>query len=358
MPRFSSSMPSTTSRWRSLAKMPFTNSIFSGAREIRSSNSSCDHRRPSRLISQSMGFMEVLRSRTHDLSQDDSDCPASIVGLQLMSEAGIMERQPKTSARVYPMRTMLSILLLAALALADEPQVHRDLAYAEPRNERQTLDVSATKEGKNHPIVFWIHGGGWQAGDKSDVQVKPQAFVDQGFVFVSTNYRLLPDASIKEMAGDVAEAIRWVRDHAQEYGGDPDKFFVMGHSAGAQLAALVCTDDRYLKAEGLSFSILKGCVPIDGDTYDVPMQIATVEQERKDAYRRKFGDEASQQALSPVTHVARGKRIPPFLILHVADHPETTAQSHRLVKALQESGVTARAYPAKHKNHGTINADL
>jgi hypothetical protein len=99
-------------------------------------------------------------------------------------------------------------------------------------------------------------------------------------------------------------------------------------------------------------------VPVDGDTYDVPMQIATVEQKRKDAYGRKFGDEASQKDLSPVTHVASGKGIPPFLILHVADHPETTAQSQRLAKALREVSVSARAYPAKGKNHGTINADL
>ena len=255
-------------------------------------------------------------------------------------------------------RYILTLLLLAAPVLADERRTHRDIPYVEPKNERQTLDVYAPREGKNHPIVFWIHGGGWQAGDKTDVQVKPQVFVDKGFVFVSTNYRLLPDASIKEMGGDVAKAIRWVHDHAQEYGGDPDTFFVIGHSAGAQLAALVCTDDRYLKAEGLSFSILKGCAPVDGDTYDVPMQIATVEQKRKDGYRRKFGDETSQRDLSPVTHVARGKGIPPVLILHVAGHPETTAQSQRLVKALQEAGVPARAYPAQGKNHGTINADL
>ena len=102
--------------------------------------------------------------------------------------------------RLTTVRNLLALLLLATPALADEPQVHRDIAYAEPKNERQTLDVYAPKEGKNHPIVFWIHGGGWQAGDKTDVQVKPQAFVDKGFVFVSTNYRLLPDASIKEMA--------------------------------------------------------------------------------------------------------------------------------------------------------------
>lgn len=229
---------------------------------------------------------------------------------------------------------------------------------SEPKNERQTLDVYAPTEGKKHPIIFWIHGGGWQAGDKTDVQIKPRAFVEKGFVFVSTNYRLLPTVTIKHMAGDIAEAIRWVYDHAGKYGGDPEGIFVTGHSAGAQLAALVCTDDRYLKQKGLSLSIIRGCVPVDGDTYDVPMQIRTVEQRRADRYRWKFGDEASQKDLSPVTHVAKGKGIPPFLILHVADHPETKAQSQRLAKALQEVGISARAFPAEGKNHTTINADL
>src|SRR5262249_44529456 len=161
-----------------------------------------------------------------------------------------------------------------------------------------------------------------------------------------------------QMAGDVAKAIRWTYDHARDFGGDPDTILVMGHSAGAQLAALVCTDERYLKAEGLSFAVIKGCVPVDGDTYDVPMQIKMEEKRRADIYRIKFGDEAMQKELSPVTHVARGKHIPPFLILHVADHPETRAQSQRLAKALQAAGVPAAAYPAAEKNHTTINADL
>jgi acetyl esterase/lipase len=236
--------------------------------------------------------------------------------------------------------------------------VQRDLPYAEPKNQRQALDVYAPTEGKNHPIIFWIHGGGWQAGDKTDVQVKPHAFVRKGFVLVSTNYRFVPKVTIKQMAGDIAKAIRWVHDHAQQFGGDPKRIVVMGHSAGAQLAALVSTDDRYLKAEGLSPSIIRGCVPVDGDTYDVPMQIRTVEQRRADRYRWKFGDEASQKDLSPVTHVAKGKRIPPFLILHVAEHPETKAQSQRLAKALEDAGISAKACPAEGKNHTTINADL
>ena len=252
----------------------------------------------------------------------------------------------------------LASLLVASAAFAAEPWVYRNLAYTKPKNERQTLDVYAPTQGKDHPVVVWVHGGGWQAGDKTDVQNKPRAFADKGFVFVSVNYRLLPKVTIRQMAGDVARAVRWTHDHARDWGGDPDTMIVMGHSAGAQLAALVCTDDRYLKAEKLSLSVIKGCVPVDGDTYDVPMQIRTVEKRRAERYRMKFGDAASQKDLSPVMHVAKGKGIPPFLILHVADHPETKAQSQRLARALQEAGVAARAYPAEGKNHTTINADL
>ncbi len=256
------------------------------------------------------------------------------------------------------MRTIVAFLLVATTAAADDSRSQRGLAYAEPKNDRQALDVYAPAEGKGRPIVFWIHGGGWQGGDKSEAHAKPRAFVDRGFVFVSTNYRLLPEATIKEMAGDVAKAIRWTRDHARENGGDPDAFIISGHSAGAQLAALVCTDERYRKAEGLSFSIIKGCIPVDGDTYDVPLQIATVEERRATAYKKKFGDEESQKNLSPITHVAKGKNIPPFLILHVAEHPETKLQSQRLARALEEAGVKARAFPAEGKNHGTINSEL
>ena len=130
------------------------------------------------------------------------------------------------------MKTLLlaaAVLLFASPALAADPAtdkaaapiVHRDIPYTEPKAEKQTLDVYAPPEGKNHPVVFWIHGGGWMLGDKADVQNKPQAFVDKGFVFVSTNYRLFPNVSIKTMAGDVAKAIRWTHDHAAEFGGDP-----------------------------------------------------------------------------------------------------------------------------------------
>jgi acetyl esterase/lipase len=259
------------------------------------------------------------------------------------------------------------LVVLAVMAEARAQEVKRDIPYAEAAHERQVLDVYSPKGAKNLPVVFWIHGGGWQGGDKTDVQVKPQAFTDKGFVFVSTNYRLLPAVDMATIVRDVAKSVRWVHDHVAEYGGDPERLFVMGHSAGAQLAALICTDDRYLKAEGLSLAIVKGCVPVDGDTYDVPAIIETAETRwrvhglprAKFGHREKFGnDPAKHRDFSAVTHVARGKGIPPFFILHVANHPDTTAQALRLGNVLKEAGIPVTVFGARETTHGKINADL
>jgi acetyl esterase/lipase len=261
------------------------------------------------------------------------------------------------------MRTFapLCLLLLASSCLAAELNVHRDLPYVEPKEERRTLDVYAPADAKDLPVLFWIHGGGWRQGDKRAVQQKPQAFVDGGFVFVSVNYRFVPQVTVKEMTGDIAKAIRWVHDHAGEYGGDGKTIFVAGHSAGAHLAALVCTDHRYLEAEGLSLSLLKGCIPVDTAVYDIRKQIesvAAVQPARAASYRSSFGDAKGQQDLSPVTHVVKDKSIPPFLILHVADRPDSKAQSVLLAKALEAAGVAAKVVAGEGKTHGTINSEL
>ena len=260
--------------------------------------------------------------------------------------------------------------VLIAVAILAEPRdqnVKGDIPYADPAHERQVLDVYSPTSAKNLPVVFWIHGGGWQTGDKKSVQIKPKVFMDKGCVFVSTNYRLLPSVDMATIVRDIAKSIRWVHDHIAEHGGDPQRLFIMGHSAGAQLAALVCTDDRYLKDEGLSLAIVKGCVPVDGDTYDVPAIIETVETRRrvhglpqaKYGHREKFGnDSVKHRDFSAVTHVAKGKGIPPFLILHVADHPDTTAQAQRLGNVLKDAGIPVTVFGAKESNHTKINANL
>jgi acetyl esterase/lipase len=259
------------------------------------------------------------------------------------------------------------LIAFAFLSVAQAQDVKRNIPYANPAHERQVLDVYSPPNAKNLPVVFWIHGGGWQQGDKSSVQMKPQVFMDKGFVFVSTNYRLLPSVDMGTIVRDVAKAVRWTHDHIAEYGGDPKRLLIMGHSAGAQLAALVCTDDRYLKAEGLSLAITKGCVPVDGDTFDVPAIIETAETRNKVhglpqpkfGHREKFGnDPAKHRDFSAVSHVAKDKSIPPFLILHVAEHPDTRAQAQRLGNVLKEAGIPVTVFGARETTHNKINADL
>jgi len=266
------------------------------------------------------------------------------------------------------MKYLPSLLVtLAILSEAQAQNVKMNIPYASPGHERQILDVYSTAGAKNLPVVFWIHGGGWQAGDKTSIQLKPQAFMDKGYVFVSTNYRLLPTVDMGTIIRDIAKSIHWVHDHIAEYGGDPQRLLVGGHSAGAQLAAIVSIDDRYLKAEGLSLSSIKACFPVDGDTYDVPAMIETAETRRrvhgqpqpKNGHREKFGNDPTlHKDFSAVTHVAKNKGIPPFFILYVAEHPDTTAQAQRLGTVLKEADVPVTLFGGRDTTHTKINADI
>ena len=264
-------------------------------------------------------------------------------------------------------RLSLLVIVFAFVPMAQAQIVKSNIPYGDPAIERQVLDVYSPENAKNLPVVFWIHGGGWQGGDKTLVQVKPKAFVDHRFVFVSTNYRLLPNVDMATIVRDVAKSLRWVHDHIAEHGGDPHQIIVMGHSAGAQLAALICTDERYLKAEGLSLAVIKGCVPVDGDTYDVPLMIEAGAAQRKKlgqadpkfGHYQKFGsDPVKHRDFSAVNHIARDKGISPFLLLHVADHPDTTAQARRLGSVLANSGIPTKVYGAEKTDHTKINENL
>lgn len=263
------------------------------------------------------------------------------------------------------MKTALAFLLL--LSVAQAQNLTSNIPYADPAHERQVLDIYAPDDAKDLPVVFWIHGGGWQTGDKTSVQIKPRVFAERGFVFVSTNYRLLPHVEMGVLIRDVAKSLGWVHKHIARHGGDTRRVFVMGHSAGAQLAALLCIDDRYLRAEGVPFDVLKGCVPVDGDTYDLPAIIMTAEIRQtvhglplpKYGHRVKFGNDPMKHIeFSAVTHVAKGKGIPPFLILHVAGHPDVTTQARRLGAVLKAAEIPARVFGARETTHNKLNANL
>jgi acetyl esterase/lipase len=258
------------------------------------------------------------------------------------------------------------LVAISSVAGAHAQQVTRDIPYA-TAHERQVLDVYAPAGAKNLPVVFWIHGGGWQSGDKTMVALKPKAFMDQGLVFVSIQHRLLPTVDMGAITRDVASALGWVHKNIAAHGGDPNRLLVMGHSSGGQLAALMCTDDRYAKAEGVSLTMIKGCVPVDADTFDIPAIIEMAETRARAhhlpmptyGHRQKFGDDpAKHRDFSAVTHVARNKGIPPFLILHIGGNPDTTAQARRMAAVLEAAGISAKVVNGREATHASLNDNI
>jgi acetyl esterase/lipase len=261
----------------------------------------------------------------------------------------------------------LPLLLLLLASAAQSQTIKKDIPYAGVDDPKRTLDIYAPADAKNLPVVFWIHGGGWETGDKADMKTKPKVFMEHGFIVVSTNYRLLPAVEMGTLIRDVSKSFHWMEDHIAEYGGDPKRILVAGHSAGAQLAAILCTDERYLKDEGISLDVVKGCVPVDGDTYDIPAIIEVGETrcrvhgmpQPKFGHRQKFGDDpAKHRDFSPVYHVAKDNGIPPFLLLHVAASADTSAQAFRFATVLKEAGIPVRTFGAKNTEHSKLNDDL
>ncbi len=148
----------------------------------------------------------------------------------------------------------------------------REIAYgADPK---QRIDLVVPAAATRAPLLLFIHGGAWMIGDKrSGVSVKAAHITGKGWAFASANYRLVPQATVESQAADIAAAIARLRADAAANGLDPERIVLMGHSAGAHLAALVGTDPRYLRAAGVPMSAVKGVILLDGAGYDIAAQM-------------------------------------------------------------------------------------
>jgi arylformamidase len=225
----------------------------------------------------------------------------------------------------------------------------------------QALDLWVP-EGKPAPLVLFVHGGGWKRGSKDNAgsRAMPGHMLAQGYAYASINYRLVPAATVEQQAADVAAALAHLLKRADELGIDRSRVVLTGHSAGAHLVALVGTDERYLKAAGLSFADLKGVMPNDGAAYDVPTQIAGAGPMMKDTYTQAFGtDPVRQKALSPFSHAA-APNAPAFLLLHV-QRKDGVAQNAALAEALRRAGtpVEIGSFPGEGlRGHAEINRKL
>ena len=253
------------------------------------------------------------------------------------------------------------VLFLGPSAAVGEWREVRDIQYVHRPGTPSyltSLDLYVPQTGAGFPVVVWVHGGGWHVGDKRNVGVKPQAFTDAGYLLVSVNYRLSPAVTHPAHVQDVAAAIAWIHQNIAEYGGDPSKLFLIGHSAGAHLVALVATDESYLSAHGLPLSAIAGVVCLDGAGYDIPAHMARGGLLSL-LYLQAFGREPEVwRQGSPVTHVAPGKGIPPFLIVYAGVRAMSREISLNFATALGDAGVRVELYHAADKDHEGVNRDL
>ena len=248
-------------------------------------------------------------------------------------------------------------------------EVKSDLAYAGTDNPRQKLDLFFAKKRaieKPLPLVVFIHGGGWQNGDKRSGLHRVAAFVESGeFVGASIGYRLSSEAIWPAQIHDCKAAIRWLRAHADEFGFDPDRIAVMGSSAGGHLVAMLGTSGDVKKLEGdlgkhQDVSSRVNCV-IDefGPTNFLTMNDfpGKMDHLAKDSPESKLlGRQITEvpelvREASPITHVTKDD--PPILIIHGTKDPLVPyQQSVTFAEALRKAGVTVTLQKIENGEHG------
>lgn len=220
----------------------------------------------------------------------------------------------------------------------------------------QAVDIWKPKDAKGSaPLLVFVHGGGWTRGSK-DNAVGPDkiaAFIRRGYVFAAINYRLVPQVGVADQPRDVAAAINFLRAKADALGIDPQRIVLMGHSAGAHLAALVGTDPSYL---GKGLAAVRAVILLDGAGYDLPRQRTEAGRIEARIYEQPFGalSAAELVRLSP-TRQAAAPNAAAFLIVHDADRQGAVSQGEALETALRDAGTDVQRAPFGGTSHMALN---
>ena len=259
-----------------------------------------------------------------------------------------------------PRRSLLAMLpaLLGACSAVDvlNATVPTDtylrtegLAYG--AQARQRMDIYQPKVPvRNAPLVVFFYGGSWSSGERADYRFVGEALASQGIVTLVADYRLSPEFRYPVFLQDSAKAVRWAFDHAQEYGADPARILVMGHSAGGYNAAMMALDKRWLQAEGLMPARLAGWIGLAGPYDFLPI-----------------GDRLTQVAFDwpntpedsqPLSHASSAS--PPALLLAPVKDSAVNPQRSTVAMAqrLKASGVRVESELFDTVSHVTLVASM
>jgi acetyl esterase/lipase len=267
------------------------------------------------------------------------------------------------------------IVFLACLSLGRAQNFHHyaDIPYLVPdsiTSDLQRLDIYVPATSNPvMPVMIWVHGGGWQLGDKTNqLGHKIPFFMDAGWIFVSVNYRLSPIVPSTDPADlepdrimypshnqDVAAACAWVAQHISDYGGDLGNLHLMGHSAGGTIVASVALDERYLAPYNLPLNMFKTCVCNDAAAYDLSEHLENVSPENRIIYLNAFGtDTTIWQKASPIHHIHRSQSIPEFFII-TRGSASRTSSAQSFYHTPVNHGHTAHVLDASPYTHKQSN---
>lgn len=239
-------------------------------------------------------------------------------------------------SRLKAVLASLAALLIAgcqsvAFSVANRGLAEADASAVYDAEHDLSLDIyrpAATRAGA--PVVVFFYGGGWKTGSREQYRFVGQRLARSGMLTLIADYRTYPRATFPGFVEDGARAVAWARDHAAEYGGDPARLFVAGHSAGAQIATLIGTDARYLAAHGLEPRDLAGVIGLSGP-YDFVIS---------GGYVPVFGPRAQWPQAQALNFVDGDE--PPFLLVHgTGDQVVEARDSQLLADRLTQNGVRA-----------------
>lgn len=198
---------------------------------------------------------------------------------------------------------------LNALVPSAGYQLHADIAYGDL--PRQRLDVYQPKKSLSKPpVVIFYYGGSWESGEKADYKFIAEAFTSHGFVTVIPDYRVFPEVKFPGFMADPVSAAKWVKTHIQDFGGDPNRVFLAGHSAGAHIAVMMSLNPEYLAKEKLSYTDFAGTIGMAG-----PYDFLPVKTNR---LKEILGPENERWKSQPIEFVT-GKNPPMLLLVGLKD---------------------------------------
>ena len=244
--------------------------------------------------------------------------------------------------------TSLTLAIANIPATFGDYSVERNIQYAAGVARR--LDVyTPTAAGGARPVVVFFHGGGWDSGSKAQYRFVAEALSTRGYVVVLPEYRRYPQVRFPGFVEDAAQAVAWTRTHAAEFGGDPARLFLMGHSAGAHIAAMLNFDERFLRAAGVDPHSIKGFIGLAGPYDFLPLNTRTLEAIF--APTERYADS------QPINFVDGGES--PSLVLHgLADSTVWPRNSQRLAAKIRERGGRVAEHYYEGVSHGGILAGL